>query len=128
MKQKLYIVFDQLPSSKSGGLIATYYNLVKLLENEYDINIVSIFKSNDENEKEFSQYSIHNISLVNIDIHYFRIVHYLVNDKDFIKFFKALFRHHDSSVNKNRTQAENCVFPGVRKGGRRGERQEESKQ
>ena len=51
--KKLYIVFDQIPNKSSGGLVATYISLVKLLEKEYDIEIISIFDCNPENKEQF---------------------------------------------------------------------------
>lgn len=48
--KKLYIVFDQIPSKESGGLIATYFNLVKLLDQDFEIHIVSIFNTNKKNK------------------------------------------------------------------------------
>ena len=35
--KKIYIIFDQVQSLKSGGLFAIYSRLVYLLENDYDI-------------------------------------------------------------------------------------------
>ena len=51
--KKLYIVFDQIPSKESGGLIATYFNLVKLLDQDFEIHIVSIFNTNKKNKNLF---------------------------------------------------------------------------
>lgn len=54
-KKKLYIVFDQLPDQKAGGLVATYARLLKLLKNDYNIKIISIFNYNNNdlfNEKD----------------------------------------------------------------------------
>ena len=56
--KKLYIVFDQIPNKSSGGLVATYISLVKLLEKEYDIEIISIFDCNPENKEQFKNNKI----------------------------------------------------------------------
>lgn len=42
-KKNLYIVFDQLPTKKAGGLVATYARLSQLLHDKYNIKIISIF-------------------------------------------------------------------------------------
>ena len=38
--EKLYFVFDQIPSPQSGGLIGMYLNICEKLKNDYDIQIV----------------------------------------------------------------------------------------
>ena len=48
-KKNLYIVFDQLPGKKTGGLVTTYVRISKLLKEEYNIKILSIFNY-EENE------------------------------------------------------------------------------
>ena len=65
--KKLYIIFDQIPSKFSGGLITTYLNLVDILKNDYDIHIISIFNCDEENKELFKNYTIHIINNYNID-------------------------------------------------------------
>lgn len=72
--KKLYIVFDQIPSLKSGGLIVTYLNMVRCLRSEYDIRIISVFKS--DNEDLFEGIPIYNLSEYLIDNRFFRILQY----------------------------------------------------
>ena len=60
--KKIYIIFDQVQSLKSGGLFAIYSRLVYLLENDYDIEIISIFKNEDGSETLFPNKKIYNIS------------------------------------------------------------------
>lgn len=79
--KKLYIVFDQIPSLESGGLIVTYINMVKQLKKEYDIRIISVFKSEDENEALFQGIQIYNLSQFVIDNRFFRILNYIKNKK-----------------------------------------------
>lgn len=43
-KKNLYIVFDQLPSKKAGGLVTTYVSLFNLLKDQYNMKIISVFK------------------------------------------------------------------------------------
>lgn len=87
-KKKVYIVFDQIPSNNSGGLVATYINLVKLLKNNYDIEIISIFNCDDDNKKQFKN-KINIINNKNIDIRFYKLFNYLKKG-DFRKFLNAL--------------------------------------
>ena len=92
--KKLYIVFDQIPSKVSGGLIATYLNLVKLLNQDYEIHIVSIFDANNENKDLFKEYPIHVINNNLIDMRFYKIFFYLLKEKNIKKFIhgiKSLF-------------------------------------
>lgn len=43
-KKNLYIVFDKLPSIEAGGLLTTYIRLAKLLKNDYNVKIISVFQ------------------------------------------------------------------------------------
>lgn len=79
--KKLYIVFDQIPSKVSGGLIATYLNLVKLLNQDYEIHIISIFDANNENKDLFKEYPIHVINNNLIDMRFYKIFSYLLKEK-----------------------------------------------
>ena len=92
--KKLYIVFDQIPCKVSGGLIATYLNLVKLLNQDYEIHIVSIFDANNENKDLFKEYPIHVINNNLIDMRFYKIFFYLLKEKNIKKFIhgiKSLF-------------------------------------
>ena len=92
--KKLYIVFDQIPSKESGGLIATYFNLVKLLDQDFEIHIVSIFNTNKKNKNLFDQYPIHVVDKNLIDMRFYKIFSYLLKEKNIKKFIygiKSLF-------------------------------------
>lgn len=80
--KKLYIVFDQIPSKESGGLIATYFNLVKLLDQDFEIHIVSIFNTNKKNKNLFDQYPIHVVDKNLIDMRFYKIFSYLLKEKN----------------------------------------------
>ena len=55
-KKNLYIVFDQLPSKKTGGLVTTYVSLFNLLKDQYNIKIISVFEY--ENNELFDEKDI----------------------------------------------------------------------
>ena len=84
--KKLYIVFDQIPSKESGGLIATYFNLVKLLDQDFEIHIVSIFNTNKKNKNLFDQYPIHVVDKNLIDMRFYKIFSYLLKEKNIKKY------------------------------------------
>lgn len=89
-EKKLYIVFDQIPPKSSGGLVATYVNLVELLKNEYTIEIISIFKCDDESKKQFKNNKINIINVQNIDMRFFNFFKYL-KQKKIKKFLFGLY-------------------------------------
>lgn len=89
-KKKLYIMFDQIPSRSSGGLVATYINLVKLLKNNYEIEIISIFNCDEDNKTQFKNNKINIINTKNIDIRFYKTFLYL-KQKDFKKAIKAIY-------------------------------------
>lgn len=88
-KKKLYIVFDQLPKRKDGGLVATYVNLVKELNDEFDIQLVSIFAAGENDIVEFDDLPIHNFSNFKINNRFFRAFQYIKQGK-IRKFFHAV--------------------------------------
>jgi len=75
--KKLYIIFDQIPSPESGGLVNTYINLTKLLKDKYKIEIISIFNPNEKSKKQFSDFKIHIIKNTKIDINFIHLFNYL---------------------------------------------------
>lgn len=87
--EKLYIVFDQLPPSSGGGLVATYVRLADLLKNDYDIEIISIFDCDNDNKTQFKNNKINIINKYNLDIRFYKMFKYLKN-KQFKLFFKAI--------------------------------------
>lgn len=89
-KKKIYIVFDQIPSKFSGGLVTTYINLVELLKNSYDIEIISIFECDEDNKNQFPNNKINIINKRNIDIRFYKTFNY-VKQKEFIKALKSVF-------------------------------------
>lgn len=88
--KKLYIVFDQVPSVKDGGLITYYVRLVELLKDTYDIEIVSIFNCEQENKDIFNGLKVNNLSEYKINLRFFELFKYL-KKLDLIRFFSVLF-------------------------------------
>lgn len=86
-KQKLYIVFDQIPTKKSGGLVATYISLVELLKNEYDIEIISSFNGEEADKTQFKNNKINIINNKKIDIRFYKTFKYIKK----MEFKKALY-------------------------------------
>ena len=70
-------MFDQIPNKSSGGLVATYISLVKLLEKEYDIEIISIFDCNPENKEQFKNNKINIINKKRINLNFHKVFSYL---------------------------------------------------
>lgn len=77
--KKLYLIFDQIPSKHSGGLVGMYLNVCEQLKNDYDIEIVSIYNCDNENLKQFKDYNITIINKFNIDNRFFKVGQYLKN-------------------------------------------------
>lgn len=67
----IYLVFDQLPHKKDGGLVATYARFVREFSHAYDIKIVSIFSNGENDIEEFDECPIINFSNFNIDNRFF---------------------------------------------------------
>ena len=68
--EKLFIVFDRIPSSTSGGLVTYYMRLANMLKDYYDVVIISIFDTDEVNKKLFEGFNIINISNFNNDLKY----------------------------------------------------------
>lgn len=85
----LYIVFDQLPQKKDGGLVATYINFVNQFKDKFDIKIVSVFANSGNDIEAFEDIEIINLSDYVIDNRFFRAFSYL-KEKEFCCFFHAL--------------------------------------
>lgn len=49
--EKLFIVFDRIPSSTSGGLVTYYMRLANMLKDYYDVVIISIFDTDEVDRK-----------------------------------------------------------------------------
>lgn len=88
--EKLYIIFDQLPTKDSGGLITTYISLVDLLKQDYDIEIISVFGYPQNSEGQFKNNKVHVINKKNIDIRFYKLFYYLKRGK-VNWFFNAIF-------------------------------------
>lgn len=108
--KKLYIIFDQLPSPKSGGLITTYKNLVNLLNDNYDIEIISIFNFDNSYKENFPHNKIHIINKFNIDNRFFKAPLYL-KKLQLLKFFKAIISCivYFSSIKLNRCRLNKLI-------------------
>lgn len=87
--KKIYIVFDQIPSAQSGGLIGMYLNICDKLKSNYDINIVSIYNCDKDNLKLFEDYNIIITNKFNIDNRFFKVIQYL-KKKQKKRVFKAI--------------------------------------
>ena len=88
--EKLYFVFDQIPSPQSGGLIGMYLNICEKLKNDYDIQIVSIYNCDKDNFNLFKNYNVMIINKYNIDNRFFKVFKYL-KEKQVKKVFNAIF-------------------------------------
>lgn len=82
--EKLYIVFDKIPSTSSGGLVATYIRLVELLKDDYDIEIISIFNADQSNKDQFKSNKINIINNYKINLDFVNILQY-IKEKKFLK-------------------------------------------
>lgn len=87
---KLYIVFDRLAPKSSGGLASTYINLINLLNDEYDIKIISIFNYDDEAKEDFKNVEVINFSNIIINNRFYQMFSYL-RKFSIMKFLFALF-------------------------------------
>lgn len=75
--KKIFLVFDQLPHKKDGGLIATYVRFIQTFSDKYEISIVSIFNNGGNDIEELNSTPIINFSEYNIDNRFFKAVSYL---------------------------------------------------
>ncbi len=75
--KKIFLVFDQLPHKKDGGLIATYVRFIQAFSDKYEISIVSIFNNGGNDIRELSSTPIINLSKYNIDNRFYNAVSYL---------------------------------------------------
>lgn len=73
----VYIVFDQLPKKKDGGLVATYINFVNQLKNDFDIKLVSVFSNGGNDIEAFNDVEVTNLSDYVLDNRFFNLVSYL---------------------------------------------------
>ena len=89
--EKLYIVFDRIPSPNSGGLVTYYTYLAEILKDTYDIEIISIFNVNADHKKLFKNYKIINVSNYKNDLSFVNIGEYL-NRFDILNILKSIFK------------------------------------
>lgn len=91
--RNIYLVFDQLPSIKDGGLIATYIAFTKLYREEYNIKIISIFDFLENDIDEFKDIEIIKFSNVVLDIRFYKCFSYLKSGdiKQFIFSIYSMF-------------------------------------
>lgn len=88
-KPSLYIVFDQLPKKKDGGLVATYINFVQQFQNEFNIKLVSAFSNGGNDIEAFEHVEMIDLSDYVLDNRFFRAFSYLKKG-EFKRFFHAL--------------------------------------
>ena len=79
---EIYIIFDQIPLKRSGGLIATYIDFVKELSQDFKIIFVSVFRSNQTDIEEFRDIKVITLFDLPIDNRFYRAIEYL-NEGDF---------------------------------------------
>lgn len=80
-KPTIYIVFDQLPKKKDGGLVATYVNFVNQFKEELDIKLVSVFSNGGNDIEAFDAVEIIDLSRFVLDNRFFRMFSYLKEGK-----------------------------------------------
>lgn len=93
MKKTLNIIFEQLPSFETGGLVTTYVRLVPLLQKDYHVRIVSVFAPT-HHDALFSGCEFVTMSPKKIDLQFFSLFHDLKNLKIGIflkKFFHLVY-------------------------------------
>lgn len=88
--KKVYIVFDEIPTKKDGGLVATYVNFVRELRHVYDIHFVSIFKSPVSDIDDFSDIPTVNILALPFDNRFYQFKNY-IKRRDIGAVLKALW-------------------------------------
>ena len=87
-KKNLYIVFDQLPSKKTGGLVTTYVSLFNLLKDQYNIKIISVFEY--ENNELFDEKDIICVNRHIVSSDCVNILTYIKKFKKNYNFFKTV--------------------------------------
>ena len=61
--KKIFLIFDQLPHKKDGGLIATYVRFIQTFSDKYEISIVSIFNNGGNDIEELDSTPIINFRI-----------------------------------------------------------------
>ncbi|WP_273233952.1 glycosyltransferase [Ileibacterium valens] len=91
-KNKIYILFEQLPKVNSGGLITAYRALIPILKKHYDVEIISVFSPKEEN---FECCKIHTISDfgADFDVAHFKDSFKSMEFKEAAKFPVTVFRY-----------------------------------
>lgn len=72
----IYVIFDQVPLKKTGGLVATYVDFVKELSSLYKIKFVSVFRSDPTDIDEFKAIPIITLFDTPIDNRFYRAFEY----------------------------------------------------
>lgn len=67
MPPSLYVVFDCLPSSKDGGLVATYANFAEEFRGEIEIKLVSVFSPDPTDIKAFQNLEVISLTPFRVD-------------------------------------------------------------
>lgn len=81
--KNIYIVFDHFHSTEAGGLVSAYVSLYDLLQNDYDIEIISVMNAEDENHDQ----------LKNVNVHYLAKTDFFPELKVLVQAFKK-YRFH----------------------------------
>lgn len=82
--KNLYLIFERIPDPQSGGLITMYRRLEKLLKDDYNIKIISVFNCPQYFKNQFSSKCIV-LNNMDIDNRFFKLMIHLKkgNMKDF---------------------------------------------
>ena len=72
-------MFDKIPSSKDGGLIATYVNFVQELSEEYEIVLVSVFRSETTDIPAFANVQVMTLLDIPFDNRFYMFPHNAMN-------------------------------------------------
>lgn len=78
---ELYVVFDQIPLKKDGGLIATYIDFVKELSADYRIVFISVFRSEPTDIEEFKNLEVITLFDIPLDNRFYRVLEYAKQQK-----------------------------------------------
>lgn len=73
----LYVIFDQIPLKKTGGLVATYVDFVKELSSLYRITFVSVFRSDPTDIDEFRSVPVVTLFDTPFDNRFYNALQYL---------------------------------------------------
>lgn len=74
---ELYVVFDQIPLKKTGGLVATYVDFVRELSSTYQIVFVSVFRSDPTDIDEFKSVPTITLFDTSMDNRFYKVLEHV---------------------------------------------------